>query len=154
MQGAKKKKTVETYERDIVCLPYDHPNDSGLFAYPRGKVRTMLARNGLIGKITLHSWMDEEEIRAEICSCFSRAFGNDESFPFKFLQSAGIGARSLIVPATSDRYEWKAKQVATMGGSRGIYVWAQKPFAIKEDVVSCQMFLVCISCMILRFLLA
>ena len=46
--------------------------------------------------------------------------------------------KALIVPATSDRYKWKPKQVATMSGSRGIYIWAQKPFAVKEEVVSCQ----------------
>ena len=101
-------------------------------------MRTMLARSGLIGKIAIHSEMNEEDIRAEVCSCFSRAFGNNKSFPFKFLQSAGIRAKAHIVPATSDRYEWKPKQVATMSGSWGIYIWAQKPFAVKEEVVSCK----------------
>ena len=63
--------------------------------------------------------MNEVEIKAEIRSCFAKPFGDDL---FKFLQSAGIGAKSLIVPATSDSYEWKPKQVATMGGTRGIYI--------------------------------
>ena len=121
MQSGKRKKSdVETYERDIVCLPHDHPNTSGVFAYPRGKIRTQLAQRGLIGKICIHSWMDEGEIMAEVRSCFRQPFGEDSLFPFKFLQSAGTGAKALIVPATSDNYHWKAKQVAAMGGSRGI----------------------------------
>ena len=69
------------------------------------------------------------EMKAEIISCFSKPFGNDPFFPLKFLQSAGIGAKSLIVPATSENYEWKPKQVATMSGSRGIYILAGKPVA-------------------------
>ena len=123
----KNKSDVETYERDIVCLPHNHPNESGLYAYPRGKVRTHLAQCGLIGKIALHSCMNEMEMNAEIRSCFSKPFSNDPFFPFKYLQSAGIGAKSLIVPATSENYEWKPKQVATMSGSGGIYILAEKP---------------------------
>ena len=96
------KTDVETYERDIICLPHDHPNELGLYSYPRGKVRTQLAKFGLIGKISLHSWMNEVEMKAEIRSFFSRAFGDDPFFPFKFLQSAGIGAKALpLVIATS-----------------------------------------------------
>ena len=132
VQSAKKKKAIETYERDIVCLPHDHPNDSGLFTYPRGKVRTMLARRGLIGKIAIHSWMNEEDIRAEVCSCFSRPFANDESFPFKFLQSAGIGAKALIVPATSERYEWKPKQVL------GYNEWFSGYLHLGPETIDCE----------------
>ena len=126
VQSSKRKKAdVETYERDIVCLPYNHPNKSGLYAYPRGKARTQLAQCGLIGKVSLQSYMSEVEIKAEIRSCFAKPFGNDPFFPFKFMQSAGIGAKALIVPATSDNYEWKPKQVATMSGTRGIYILAE-----------------------------
>ena len=127
----RKKADIETYERDIICLPLNHPNDSGLYSYPRGKIRTQLAQSGLIGKISLKSWMNEVEIKAEIRSCFAKPFGDDPFFPFKFLQSAGIGAKSLIVPATSDSYEWKPKQVATMGGTRGMYILAEKPIVTK-----------------------
>ena len=102
-------------------------------------MRTQLAKFGLIGKISLHSWMNEVEMKAEIRSCFSRAFGDDPFFPFKFLQSAGIGAKALIVPSISDSYQWKPKQVATMGGTRGIYILADKPITeitVKADEVS------------------
>ena len=99
-------------------------------------MRTQLAKFGLIGKISVHSWMNEVEMKAEIRSCFSR---DDPFFPFKFLQSAGIGAKALIVPSISDSYQWKPKQVATMGGTRGIYILADKPMAeitVKADEVS------------------
>ena len=66
---------------------------------------------------------------------FCQPFGDNPQFPFKFLQSAGTGAKALIVPATSDNYHWKAKQVATMGGTRGIYIWAQKPVEAKDPQV-------------------
>ena len=65
-QSKQKKSDVETYERDIICLPHDHPNNSGVFAYPRGKVRTQLAQCGLIGEISIHSWMEEDDIMAEV----------------------------------------------------------------------------------------
>ena len=82
--------------RDIICLPLNHPNDSVLYSYPRGKIRTQLAQRGLIGKIKLKSWMNQVEIKAEIISCFAQPFGDDPVFPFKFLQSAGIGAKSSL----------------------------------------------------------
>ena len=57
----------------------------------------------------------------------------DPQFPFKYLQSAGAGAKSLIVPAVGDNFQWSAKQVAQMGGSRVVYIWAQKALMVKES---------------------
>lgn len=124
----KRKRTpmAQVYERDIICLPLNHPRISGVFSFPRGKLRIDLGRKGLIGKIRLESFMREDEIFAKINSCFVKAFGGDDAFPFKILQSAGTGAKSLIIPSLSDNYEWKAKEVANSGGSRCIYIWAQK----------------------------
>ena len=65
-----------------------------------------------------------------------KAFGGDPTFPFIILQSAGIGAKSLIVPSLSDNYEWKAKEVANSGGTRAIYIWAQKELCSNIAIVS------------------
>ena len=62
--------------------------------------------------------MMEDEIFSKIRSCFDKAFGGDPTFPFIILQSAGTGAKSLIVPSLSDNYEWKAKELANSGGTR------------------------------------
>ena len=122
---SKKRKSstlTQVYDRDIICLPFNHPNNARVFAFPRGKVRVNLGRQGLIGKIRLDSNMSEDEIFSEISSCFLHKFG--EEFSFKILQSAGVGSKSLVIPALSNNYEWKAKEVANSGGSRAIYVWA------------------------------
>jgi len=115
------------YERDIICLPLEYPETPGIFPFPRGKIRGNLGRQGLIGKICLSSAMTQEEIFSEIRSCFKEPFGGDAEFPFKVLQSAGAGSKSLILPSLSSNYEWKAKEVSSSGGTRAIYIWAQKP---------------------------
>ena len=96
----------------------DYPRSSGVFSFPRGKLRIDLGKKGLIGKIRLESCMSEAEIFAKIISCFSKAFAGSTTFPFRILQSAGSGARSLIIPSLCDNYEWSAKVVASSGGSR------------------------------------
>lgn len=121
----KKAKTKVSFERDIVCLPFNYPAEPGVFPFPRGKVRSSLGRQGLIGKIHFDSDMSEREIFQEIRSVFKVPFGEDDHFPFKILQSAGMGAKSLVVPALSPTYEWKAKEVANSGG-RVVYIWAQR----------------------------
>ena len=79
-------------------LASNHPIIARVFAFPRGKVRVNLGRQGLIGKICLDSSMSEDEI---------------------------FSAKSLLIPALNNNYEWKAKEVANSGGSRAIYAWAQ-----------------------------
>ena len=53
---------------------------------------------GLIGKVHLSSDMDESDIKREIRSVFRRPMGGDPEFPFVFLQPAGEGSRTLVVP--------------------------------------------------------
>lgn len=127
----KKAKTKVSFERDIVCLPLNYPEEPGVFPFPRGKVRSSLGRQGLIGKIHLDSEMSEREIFQEIRSVFKVPFREDEQFPFKILQSAGMGAKSLVIPALSTTYEWKAKEVANSGG-RVVYIWAQRELYTTE----------------------
>ena len=59
--------------------------------------------------------MNQDEIFDEIRACFTEPFRGDVEFPFKVLQSAGAGAKSLIVPSLSPTYEWKAKEIASSG---------------------------------------
>ena len=82
-----------------MCLPFNYPDEPGVFPFPRGKVRSSLGRQGLIGKIHLDSEMSQSEIFREIRSVFKAPFGEDEEFPFKILQSAGMGSKSLVLPA-------------------------------------------------------
>ena len=78
---SKKGKTpkIVQYNRDIICLPSSY-GDEGSVSIPRGKQRTLLAKLGLQGKITLSSDMNEEAIRDEIRSAFVKAMGDDPSF--------------------------------------------------------------------------
>ena len=73
----------------------------GAFSIPRGKQRTLLAKLGLKGKITLSSDMNEEAICDEIRSAFVMAMGDDPSFPFTLLQMSGCGGKSLSIPSLS-----------------------------------------------------
>ena len=79
--------------------------------------------------------MSQDDIFDEIRSCFKEPFGGIVEFPFKVLQSAGAGAKSLIVPSLSPTYEWKAKQIAWSGGTRAVYIWAQKELQIVDGQV-------------------
>ena len=60
---------------------------------------------------------------------FKLPFNGDEEFPFKTLQSASMGSKSLIVPALSSNYECKTREVASSGG-KSVYIWAQKELYI------------------------
>ena len=130
---SKKAKAKISFDRDIICLPYNYPEKTGIFPFPRGKVRSTLGTQGLIGKFNIDSGMSENEIFSEIRSVFKLPFNGDEEFPFKILQSAGMGSKSLIVPALSSNYEWKAREVASSGGKL-VYIWAQKELHIAEQV--------------------
>ena len=79
--------------------------------------------------------MSQDDIFDKIRSCFKEPFGGDMEFPFKVLQSAGAGAKSLIVPSLSPTYEWKAKEIASSGGTRAVYIWAQKELQIVDGQV-------------------
>ena len=68
----KRKKTLQTWDRDIVCLPKVKSADMHI-AYPRGKYREQLGKNGLIGKVRLNSNMSMQDARsrAKFALCFS-----------------------------------------------------------------------------------
>ena len=62
-----KRHKMFEYDRDIICLPKNFIETDGSIPIPRsGKVRQMLASNGLIGKIHLDSTMSGEEMFQEI----------------------------------------------------------------------------------------
>ena len=57
----KRAKTVQIWDRDIICLPQKSSNPT--IPYPRGSYRSILGEQGLIGKIRLMSNMDEDQVR-------------------------------------------------------------------------------------------
>ena len=123
---------VVSYVRDIICLPREYCYKDKV-VIPRGEKRTMLAENGLIGKVQFHSGMSEQEVRTEICSVFAKPMGlecrlevsGENIFPFEYLQRTGAGSRSLCRPSTSGSFEWNGKQVASLSKSGGfIYILA------------------------------
>ena len=124
---------VVTWDRTIVCLPSCYPQyckSGGGIAIPRKK-RSVLAANGLIGKIHLESDWSEDEVFAEIRSVFSDPMDGDASFPFKILLLTGSGTKSLTIPSLSSSYRWIRKEVAGRADSF-IYMLAKK--GLKNEV--------------------
>ena len=73
VDNPKKRKTIQSWDRDIICLPQSRMNraaGTSSFSYPRGQYRAMLGKMGLIGKINLSSHMNEEDEKQEIRSVF------------------------------------------------------------------------------------
>lgn len=116
---------VITWDRTIVCLPssYVESLKSSDIPIPRKK-RSILAANGLIGKIHLESDWTEEEVFAEIRSVFSSAMGDDSTFPFTILLPTGSGTKTLAIPSPSSSYKWTPKEVAGRADS-SIYILAE-----------------------------
>ena len=87
---SKKRKSIQTWDRDIICLPQSKHNcaNSSSFSYPRGNYRAMLGKMGLIGKLHLSSHMNEDDVKKEIRSVFQAPMGNDPDFPFVFFASS------------------------------------------------------------------
>ena len=130
-KGKAKKKT---WTKDIVCLPADcKPADENRIVLPKGLKRVELAGQGLVGKISLHSHMDAEEVLAEVRSVFKDAMGGSATFQFKFLQLVGGGCRTLFDPQTSSSFEWTAKDVAQSAGRGAIYILAEDELALPEQ---------------------
>ena len=105
------------------------------FAFPRGKFRTKLGSKGLIGKIRLNSSMSVREVEDEICSVFRVPMGDNDDFSFKYLQSTGVGTRTLTIPSVS---VWTAQQVAKLGNSKqAIYILANDELACSLESEMC-----------------
>ncbi len=72
------------------------------FPIPRKQsVRDFLAKNGLIGKIHLESWMSEDEIMSEVRSVFKVPMSNSATFLFEILQPTGGSSKTLTIPSLS-----------------------------------------------------
>lgn len=124
---AKKVNAIQSWDRDIICLPVSSKKSGSNISYPRGKFRTDLGSLGLIGKVHLTSMMSEEDVRNEVRSVFQGPMGGQPNFPFAFLQPTGYGSKSLTIPAVSASFEWSAQQVAKLGGNKGtIYIVAEE----------------------------
>ena len=77
--GSKWPKTLQEWDRDIICLP--KRSESTTFPFPRGKFRNLLGVNGLIGKIRLTSNMGEG-VENEIRSVFRGPMDGRDDFMF------------------------------------------------------------------------
>ena len=135
---SKNPKTVQCWDSDIICLPHS-TSGSLTFSFPRGKYRASLGMKGLIGKIHLSSDMNEDDIKKEIRTIFEVPMGSDPDFPSIFLQTAGEGTKTLVIPSVSPHYSWTAQQVERLAGQRGIvYILAQAdmPSVMDKEYVS------------------
>ena len=130
-KSKKKKSSLLTYDRDIICLTKKFAQKNGTAMIPRCKASLeYLCRNGLKGKIRLSSAMSEEEIMEEIRSVFRRSF-NNQDFSFDILQHGGGKFKSLVVPALSSSYVWTASAVA--GTSKTpIYILAHSDIGVSN----------------------
>ena len=121
------------YNRDVICLPSSYGEEGAkCISIPRGKQRSLLAGMGLQGKVILTSQMSEEDIRSEIRSAFVEAMGNDQSFPFTFLQTSGCGAKNLSAPSLNASFQWNAQEVSKLGKTCFYILAGQK--LLVEDV--------------------
>ena len=109
---------------DIVCLP-KNSDPSATLSFPRGKYGAKLGEKGLIGKIRLMSSMGVTEVEQDVRSVFCSPMSGRDDFHFKFLQSTGVGTRTLTVPSVSASFSWTAQQVAKLGTNKqAIYILA------------------------------
>ena len=92
---------------------------------------------GLIGKIHITFDMDETAMKIDVFSVFEGPMGGECDFPFVFLQSAGGGSKTLVIPAQSSNYKWNGQQVYRLAGKRGtIYILAQADMPSLKNSVS------------------
>lgn len=78
-----KQAVQQVWDKDIICLPKDHVSNAQDIPIPRGRTRVELAKMGLVGKIRLNSEMEEDDIREEICSAFSKPMAQSTTFSFE-----------------------------------------------------------------------
>lgn len=109
----------------IICLPSSY-KEQGTIKIPRSqKARDFLARNGLIGKISLSTAMSEQEIMDEIVSVFMGPMSNNHAFRFAILQPSAGTSKSLMVPALSASFHWSASSLAGKNSKVPIYILAE-----------------------------
>ena len=132
---AKRPKIVQSWDRDIVCLP-QCLSCRGTVKYPRGKYRARLGTLGLMGKIHITDDMSVEQVAAEVRSVFKVPMNSRNDFPFHYLQPTGSGTRTLSTPSVSSSFCWTAKQVARLGNSSGtIYILADDDLNVNGEEV-------------------
>ena len=94
---------------------------------PIPRDRHDLSRSGLIGKITLNSEMDEEDIFSEIRSAFHKPMNNSKTFSFEVLQLIGGKGKGLTIPAKSSTYHWTASSIVPKNAKVPLYILANEP---------------------------
>lgn len=88
MKKREKAGSGKTWHKEIVCLPPSYRDEN--MKIPRGSSRDHLFSLGLIGKISLHCEMTEDDVKKEVRSVFHRPIKGDFQFPFTYLQSTGM----------------------------------------------------------------
>ena len=107
----KRTKLTQVCDRDIICLP-KATSTSEKLAYPRGKFRSKLWQQGLIGKIRISTDMSVEDVEDEVRSVFCGPMSGRKIFLFLYLQPTGGGSRTLGIPSVSSTFSWNAQSVA------------------------------------------
>ena len=126
-KNCKRKKTISTWDRDIIWLPKQTKNGEvmSVIPYPRSQSRADLGACGLIGKIHLTSEMSVEEVEHEVWSVFRRPMKTNENFHFVYLQPTGGGNRSRT-----------PQQVAKLSNAKGaIFIMAMDDLDL-PDILS------------------
>ena len=127
--GGKKR----IYERDIVLLPsHFAKEESGKkrIRIPRGEVREYLSANNLLGKITLHSNMTQQDIFDDIRDIFQKPMKNKKDFDFTVLQPTGGGSKTLTIPCHSRSFEWSATSIVSKNTKTPIYLLANEDIEV------------------------
>jgi len=135
---------ISYYSRDVILLPGECQNKKGDITIPKPDKRVLLGRAGLVGKIEIHSSMNAEEVRKEVCEVFSTPMGINKSnlkagelFPFEYLQRAGSCTRALCLPSVKEDFEWTGRRVASLAKAGSyIYLLALKDLPGYQQVVS------------------
>ena len=74
--------------------------------------------------------MSESEIFDEIRSVFRQPMNGDPNFRFDVLQSAGGRCKSLVVPSTSESFQWTASAIAPKNTKMPIYIIAREQLTL------------------------
>ena len=114
----------------VSCTPKP-PLSVGLrIRIPRGEVRESLSANSLLGKITLHSNMTQQDIFDDIRDIFQKPMKNKKDFDFTVLQPTGGGSKTLTIPCHSRSFEWSATSIVSKNTKTPIYLLANEDIEV------------------------
>ena len=76
----------KTHSKTVICLPPRKTNADSI-AIPRGESLAALQEAGLVGKVSIDSTWNADDIRREITTLFGTSFGvlKEELLPYEYL---------------------------------------------------------------------